>query len=278
VLYIVLSYLTPYRVHDVPPKTGQALDSYLADLWDELGGLAPANPYFGAVNNRQLVFPPLLSFAEYREQPNVKTFYSVWRLDGRSRDAASALVDKAMRAEQSGARGLACFDRRFGDIKDQPETGYYLGDWELLRAAQLAREAGLRVLEDAQAEEFGTPPAPLRCENAFLYSGWYHLHHYNDAFTWAPGAIGFHLDSESINSPREGESWSAGALARGITVTAGAVDEPYLEGLPRPATIFYMLLRGANVGDAFLRGEPWLRWQIVKVGDPLYRPFPPAKP
>jgi hypothetical protein len=60
---------------------------------------------------------------------------------------------------------------------------------------------------------------------------------------------------------------------KGITVTAGAVEEPFLQGLPRPDGIFYNLLVGANVGDAFLRNTLWLKWMIINIGDPLYRPF-----
>ena len=45
-----------------------------------------------------------------------------------------------------------------------------------------------------QVQEFGTPPAPSRCEDAAFYAGWYSLDHYNDAFTWKPGAIGIHLE------------------------------------------------------------------------------------
>jgi uncharacterized protein (TIGR03790 family) len=116
--------------------------------------------------------------------------------------------------------------------------------------------------------------APLHCDNTALYAGWYSLKHYNDAFTWNVGAIGIHMDSSSAENPRLGESWVANALAKGITVTAGAVNEPYLQGLPSPDVIFSAIYEGANVGDAFLRGERWLKWMIVNVGDPLYRPFP----
>jgi hypothetical protein len=71
-----------------------------------------------------------------------------------------------------------------------------------------------------------------------------------------------------------GTTWSAGALARGIAVTSGAITEPYLQGIPRPDGIFRDLLEGANVGDAFLRNTNYLRWMIINVGDPLYQPFP----
>lgn len=111
-----------------------------------------------------------------------------------------------------------------------------------------------------------------------FYSGWYSLNHYNGAsvFNWAPGAIGFHLDSNSALDPRLGVSWSTLALANGITVTSGSIDEPFLEGLPRPAGVFRNLLEGANVADAFMRNTRWLKWRIINIGDPLYRPFPPT--
>src|SRR5205085_1287683 len=37
---------------------------------------------------------------------------------------------------------------------------------------------------------------------------------------------------------------------------------------------FFDLFNGANVGDALLRSERLLKWKIINIGDPLYRPFP----
>jgi len=51
------------------------------------------------------------------------------------------------------------------------------------------------------------------------------------------------------------------------------MNEPYLEGMTRPAGTIRNLLEGANVGDAFLRNTRWLKWMILNVGDPLYTPF-----
>jgi hypothetical protein len=132
--------------------------------------------------------------------------------------------------------------------------------------------AGFSVIEDSNFAEFGTPPAPT-CPNAALYAGWYSLNHYNNAFTWNTGAIGFHLDSASALNPRGGPNWSANAILNGITVTSGAVNEPFLPGLVRPGGTLRDLLQGAYVGDAFLRNTRWLKWMIVNLGDPLYRPF-----
>jgi len=56
-------------------------------------------------------------------------------------------------------------------------------------------------------------------------------------------------------------------------VTSGAVDEPYLEGMAHPDGVFRNLFEGANVGDAFLRNIRQLKWRILNLGDPLYRPF-----
>jgi hypothetical protein len=96
-------------------------------------------------------------------------------------------------------------------------------------------------------------------------------------FSWNPGAIGWHLDSASAYDPRGGASWAPNAVAKGITITTGAIDEPYLQGLVRPSGAFRNLLEGANVGDAFLRNTRWLKWMVIYYGDPLYRPFPGGK-
>ena len=275
ILYIVLTFDTPFHLVDTPKGAGVAIDSYLADVWSRNVGSPQPNPYFAPVSSKAEQYSPFESLADYRARQRKDLVYSVWRLDASSPQLAMGLVDKAMAAEQAGLKGIACFDRRRGgdDMKDVEGTGYGAGEWELYRAAQFAREAGFPVIEDANPAEFGTAPAPLRCDEAVLYSGWYQLQHYNDAFTWNVGAIGFHLDSESASNPRTGHNWSANALNKGITVTSGAVDEPFLTGLPHPAGVFRNLFEGANVGDAFFRNTAEVRWQILNMGDPLYTPF-----
>jgi uncharacterized protein (TIGR03790 family) len=280
ILYIVLSYRTPYLLVQVPIGSGKALDSFVADVWDEAGTASPErNPYFAQSDARAGFYPAFLPLASYRREAGAKEIYSVWRLDGPSAAAAMGLVDRAIEAERSGLAGQVCIDRRAGETMSTiPNTGYGVGEWELHGAAELLRAAGLRVVEDGHEEEFGTPPAPTRCDDAVFYAGWYSLNHYNDAFTWAPGAIGIHLDSESAEDPRGGPNWAANALKRGITVTSGAVAEPYLPGLPHPDGIVHDLLAGASVGDALLRNTAVLKWMIINIGDPLYQPrFVPSR-
>ncbi len=284
ILYIVLAWVRPASVfvtYSSGATSYYSIDSYLSDIWDQYSTqpfpIAPTavHRYYADSQTEGFVYAPFQSFATFRAQPRSQLIYSVWRLDGPTPTAASALVDQATQAMASGPTMVACIDRQ-NPIANSHDAGYGQGEWDLRRAAQFLSQGGVSVTEDENTVEFGTAPAPLTCPGAGFYSGWYSLAHYNDAFTWAPGAIGFHLDSASLTDPRTPGCWSCTALARGITVTAGSVAEPYLQGLPRPGGVFRNLLEGANVGDAFLRNTRWLKWMMVYVGDPLYRPFASA--
>jgi uncharacterized protein (TIGR03790 family) len=274
IFYIVFSFQTPFKVSSVPQGHGVSLDQYIADIWDDLGEASPApNPYYASVASKAGIYRSFISLADYRKLPGSKRIYSVWRLDAASAALAMGLVDKAMQGEQEGPTGLACIDRRFGkDMQSIQDTGYGAGEWDLHQAAAMLMLAHVPVIEDEEDAEFGTAPAPLRCDGAIFYAGWYSLNHYNDAFTWKPGAIGIHLDSASAEDPRGGANWSANAIKKGLTISSGALDEPTLEGLPHVDGIVHDLLAGANVGDALLRNTVALKWMIVNIGDPLYRP------
>ena len=284
ILYIVFAYETPYKIVNVPTGTileTRAVDQFVANIWSEnIPDIFEISnhPYFAAIQSQGNVYPPFVSLADYRNQPNAELIYSVWRLDAASLDLAKGLVDKALQAEANGLNGQACFDRRLGAIDTLEDWSSSAGNWDLFRAAEFARRTGMPVTEDEQEAEFGTAPAPLRCENVALYAGWYSYNNYNDAFSWTTGAIGFHLDSASAVDPRGGANWAANAVKQGITITSGAINEPYLEGLPHPDGVFRNLFEGANVGDAFLRNTAFLNWMIINIGDPLYRPFPGGRP
>jgi uncharacterized protein (TIGR03790 family) len=286
ILYIVFTYNTPYRVEDPArkkpgssnPTPTFAIDQYIADIWDQYSKQITvpsptiAHPYYDDAWSKLNKYKPFESLADYREHDNSLLIYSVWRLDAPTPKLAKGMVDMAIEAERNGLTGQACFDRRW-ELISIDDTGYGAGDWDLHQAATFAKDAGFAVTEDTHPEEFGTPPAPL-CPHAAMYSGWYSLNHYNNAFTWQTGAIGFHLDSLSALDPRGGLNWSSNAIKKGITVTTGAIDEPFLLGLVRPGGTFRDLFQGANVGDAFLRNTRYLKWMILYIGDPLYRPFP----
>jgi uncharacterized protein (TIGR03790 family) len=143
---------------------------------------------------------------------------------------------------------------------------YEAGELNLLRVADVFDDYGWSpIVEDSGPTEFGTAPAALDCPDALFYAGWYTYGLYNDVFSWAPGAIGAHLDSCSACDLRSGQNWSAVALQRGITATFGAVNEPY---------IFLYLSQGASFGEAAAESTYVSRWMMVWVGDPWYRPLP----
>jgi uncharacterized protein (TIGR03790 family) len=284
VLYIVFSYRTPYKVSIPGQRFEASLDSLAADIWDEANRsplppqVSVPQPYFSAASSQANIYPAFESLATFRDKPNAPRIYSVWRLDAASAELAQGLVDKAMRTEaKGGPQGKGCFDRNRKDIRNTNDDGYVAGEWDIQRAADLTRMAGFDVELDTNRQEFGTAPAPMHCGPAALFAGWYSLNNYNDAFTWSEGAIGLHLDSMSAWNLREGKSWVTNAVSKGITVSGGAVSEPYLPNLTQADGMLFALFRGANVGDAFLRNTRLLKFRIVNVGDPLYTPFPGGK-
>jgi uncharacterized protein (TIGR03790 family) len=287
ILYIVMSYLTPYEVAAGPFGIA-SVDSYLADIWDKYVSqpflVVPniTQPYYNDSQSQGNVYVPFQTFASYRANSRNPLIYSVWRLDGPTEAIASALVDQAMQAEtQGGPSGQACIDRMYGSLTGLPDIGYYGADWDLHQASTFLQQAGVTVVEDANPQTFGTAPAPLTCPDTAFYAGWYNYGVYNNAFSWQTGAIGWDLDSDAATYLRSGPTWVPNALnapalgfsQNGITVTTGPVAEPYVQGMVRPGAAYRNLLEGANVGDAFLRNTRWLKWQIVYIGDPLYKPF-----
>jgi hypothetical protein len=201
-------------------------------------------------------------------------------LDAATPALAQGLIDNAMAAEAAGgpipldpARpAQACLDMLVNPSR-WADNSYRAGDWDLYRAAQFLETSGyFHLVLDTNDTVFGQTPTP-DCRNAGFYAGWYNYSRYVDAFSWAPGSIGWDLDSSALADPRGGPFWSPNALQRGLSVTSGPMSEPYLEGMARPSGVVRNLLEGANVGDAFLRNTRWLKWRILNVGDPLYTPF-----
>ena len=280
ILYIVFTYNTPYEFTGTD-KAVYSIDQFIADIWDayepsgQFGLPATPHPYYAANQAEGNVYTPFVSLATFRTQ-NAALIYSVWRLDAATPALAQGLVDKAMAAEAGGLNGQVCID----ETTNAPGYDVGLGgpEWDLRMAANFARELGFSVTEDSNNAEFGTAPAPLRCDNAALYSGWYSYNNYNNAFTWNTGAIGYHIDSASAIDPRGGSNWSANALLNGITATHGSVSEPYSVAFAHPDGVFNSLFQGANLGDAFLRNTYYLKWMMLNIGDPLYRPFPGGYP
>ncbi|UCD52835.1 MAG: TIGR03790 family protein [Phycisphaerales bacterium] len=212
----------------------------------------------------------------YRWQPNllrskipqaIRTLM-VCRLDGPTEEIAQGLIDKAIAAEANGLAGTAYFDSR-GIFDKDPYGRYDQSIRDLALLTQL--RTTLPVKEERTVELF----QPGTCREAALYCGWYSVKKYVDAFEFAPGAVGFHIASFEAVSLRDIDStqWCPALLRKGITATLGAVAEPYLHTFPEPKAFFSELFEGKCLVEAFYQTKPFNSWQLVLIGDPLYRPF-----
>jgi uncharacterized protein (TIGR03790 family) len=125
---------------------------------------------------------------------------------------------------------------------------------------------------DEREELFG----PGECDQAALYCGWYSLGRYIDSFRWSKGAIGYHIASDECSTLKgiSGQGWCLKMLEKGVVATIGPVYEPYAQGFPLPDIFFGNLLEGyMSLGEYYLVSLPYLSWQMVLIGDPMYQPF-----
>jgi len=195
----------------------------------------------------------------------------VCRIDGPGFKIARGLVDKATAAEKRGLKGIAYVDSRgIGDDSKPYSPGYF--DQSLRELAlMLKSQTQMPVILEGTDSVFG----PGRCPSTALYCGWYSLKKYVDAFDFVDGAIGYHISSLEAVDLRDPNSsqWCPAMLADGITATLGAVAEPYLHSFPLPSAFFAELLNGRCLVEAYYRTKPFNSWQLILIGDPLYRPF-----
>ncbi|MBA7482047.1 hypothetical protein ES707_17528 [subsurface metagenome] len=213
----------------------------------------------------------------YRWQPNMlkddvmglgfRTLM-VSRLDGPNYKIVKGLIDKALTAEKTGLKGIAYIDSR-GIVK-KDLYGHF--DQSLRDLAAFIRSSTKMPIKE---EQTGQLFASGSCPQTAVYCGWYSLKKYVDAFDFVDGAVGFHIASFEAQKLRDPNSstWCAAMLADGITATLGPVDEPYLHTFPQPKAFFTELFEGGCLVEAYYHAKPFNSWQLVLIGDPLYRPF-----
>jgi uncharacterized protein (TIGR03790 family) len=195
----------------------------------------------------------------------------VSRLDGPSFEIAKGLIDKAITAEKIGLTGIAYIDSRgIVDNKNPYSLGH--SDQSLRDLAALIRFRTKMVVKEEQTEKLFEPGA---CPQTAIYCGWYSLKKYIDAFDFVDGAVGYHISSLEAVDLRDPNSsqWCPAMLKDGITATLGAVDEPYLHSFPNPKEFFLELFNGRCLVEAYYDTNPFNSWQLVLIGDPMYRPF-----
>lgn len=194
----------------------------------------------------------------------------VSRLDASSCEIAMGLVDKAIKAEKTGLKGIAYIDTR--GLKDAKASQYAYYDQSLRDMAILTR---LRTEMPVKEERTSKLFAPGTCPQAAIYCGWYSNGKYVDAFDFVVGAVGFHIASSEATRLRDpnGSPWCPAMLRDGITATFGPVSEPYLHSFPEPKIFFDRLYRGNCLVEAYYHAKPFNSWMLLLIGDPLYKPF-----
>jgi len=241
-----------------------ALDSELAlVLRDDyaLAGWVP-NPFFFGFKNQNL------------SKENVLL---VSRLDGPSDRIVKRMIEDSLDVEKSGLKGVAYFDARWprqDKKKDQkPKLDYSFYDKSIYLAAdQVEKSKKMQVVVNDKTELF----KPGECPEAALYCGWYSLANYVAAFKWRPGSVGYHIASSECSTLKSQNSqvWCKRMLEEGVAATLGPTSEPYVQAFPIPEIFFAALLDGRlALAECYALALPFLSWQMVLIGDPLYRPF-----
>ncbi len=194
----------------------------------------------------------------------------VSRLDGPSPEVVKRIINDALTAEKKGLTGKAFFDARWPrPVSGEKLTGYAFYDNSIHQAAALLKKKMPVVLDDRPA----LFPAGAHLPAA-LYCGWYSLGKYINAFDWQVGSVGYHIaSSECATLKRPGSRvWCKVMLEKGICATLGPVNEPYVQAFPPPAMFFDLLTDGRfDLAESYMLSLPFLSWQMVLIGDPLYK-------
>jgi len=218
--------------------------------------------------------PYFLNFQGMTLDINKNQVLLVCRLDGPDAETVYRVINDTLEAEQKGLQGKAYFDARWPLPTVQNNlSGYRLYDASLHNAGVVVAKR-MDVVIDDREELFQTQA----CPEAALYCGWYSLAQYIDSFDWQKGAIGYHIASSECSTLRNKSSsvWCLKMLEKGVAATIGPVYEPYVQGFPLPVIFFSHLIDGyLSLGESYLVSVPYLSWQMVLIGDPLYQPFPP---
>ena len=246
----------PTHSQKLRSETGAALDSELVlalvDGYSVAGW--QANPYYSPAGRGRHVSEGLL----------------VSRLDAARPETVTRMMADSMSAEREGLYGTAYFDARWPQ-RAVLQNAYQRYDSALHEAANLTRQISRLavVLEDSDALLTAGPDAAVYC-------GWYRLAAYQDVFTWRPGAVAYHVASGECASLRNpgNHGWCKGILEAGGAATLGPVAEPYLTAFPRPDLFFSYLFNGHyTLVESYFFSLPHVSWQMILLGDPLYRPF-----
>jgi len=271
ILYILTTQGIPIRIWgtgDALASTAAAVDSELTLLYPRLHGVTVPlagplpNPFF---MKRDVAF----------RHPQIP-MYMVTRLAGYDMTDLKALVDRALRARNTGKFVI--------DLRaDNATEG---NQW--LRAAALLIPKDRLILDE-------TAKVLTGIQDVIGYASWgsndFDRHDRFLKFQWLPGAIATEFVSMNARTfTRPPDDWNIGSwkdksayffgapqtmtadyIHEGASGASGHVDEPYLTFCPRPEFVLPAYLEGRNLAESFYMGIPALSWMNMVIGDPLMR-------
>ena len=261
--FLVLCRGVPWGVNPSPnspaPNPPKSF-SDAASVDSEISGrFVSSKSFAGFVKN------PLFNNYSWAMTPSITGTIPVARLDGVSRADVEASVRNALEAEKKGVRG-----RVYIDGAKREKTG----DKWLSAAGKNLSAAGFDVSENTEPRLFGFAD---RMDAPAFYFGWYAFNpagYFADKnFKFPAGASALHIFSFSAANMRDRNSWTPAFTAEGASATFGNVYEPYLGGTHYPHVYVLALARGMSAGEAATAAMPFLSWQGVIVGDPMFKPF-----
>jgi uncharacterized protein (TIGR03790 family) len=281
ITHIVLVRGVPLRVQ---PDAGTrmplaAVDSSLALLYRKLTGAGVgAGPVPNPLFLEQVPAAGWPGFDRSRHD-----IYLVTRLDGFTAADATALAKRCGPSPATTPRVV--LDGR--PAATGPEHQWFTLAAERLRGA----------VPNVQVDLDQTASAVRDVDGVVGYFSWGAADPVNRERTlpvaFAPGAVGASLSSSDVRTFKEPPTgwkpgswrdrrqffegtaeWLAGDLVRaGITGWAGAVADPYVDGVVRPQVLLPAYLAGRSLGESYYLATKYLGWRTVVLGDPLCRPF-----
>jgi len=254
------------------------LQTEIAKLQFELNHLTGADTIAAVDSELALLLSPSYQLAGWQPNPeflyyrggtnNSNPVLMVSRLDAPTPEIVEGMMRTSVEVEKTGLHGKFYLDARGFTGKD----AYGVFDEYIRNSAEILKKGSMQVILDNRPELFG----PGEATSAALYCGWYSLGKYVDAFEWVKGAVGYHVASSEAVSLHDATStyWVKSMLERGVVASLGPVTEPYLQSFPPPHLFFQLLMSGKySLAEVFAMTNPFLSWQMILVGDPLYNPF-----
>ncbi len=258
----------PYTIQPEGKDQGAAFDNELAAVLREQPGdqkRGQANPLFVGGGNLGAVTDP-------------RKFQMVFvvRLDGPDLKTITRMVEDAIATEKSGLEGPV-----YGDAQGLDSvTAYGVGDASIRAAIDRFSGAGFPSTLDMKQESWKQPAGGVgnQAAGAAFYLGWYDYVNFQDIFGekgLARGSIAWHIASgEAVNIwDPSSKGWCVNLMRRGAAVTIGPVSEPYVTAFPHGDIFTEALLSGESIAESYWLALPQVSWQMVVLGDPLYRPF-----